>query len=247
MSNGQKAPQVSGCVNGVLADPRAYFFSLIGKTEGSPAPDWKAVLESLPGRGMGINPKPGEVQPLNAPHYGITVMIDAGGNARGRIWLPTDVPAVDDNGNRWFTHEFQVIADGPTPGSFVWAWQDKGGPPYAPRPCEQAGGTGTPAGTTTGGATGTGGVAAQGGDMVIDLRPLEARIQALEKLVSAQSQQIADLKSRPASSPGGGALAKKVALKTDHGTYVTAEPDGKMTNRENHPASWQTFKVESMD
>ena len=76
MSNGQKASQVSGCVNGVLADPRAYFFSLIGSTEGAPAPDWKAVLESLPGRGMGTNPKPGEKQPLNAPHYGITVMID---------------------------------------------------------------------------------------------------------------------------------------------------------------------------
>jgi hypothetical protein len=232
MSNGQKSPQVSGCVNGVLADPRAYFFSLIGRTEGSPAPDWKAVLESLPGRGMGINPRPGEIQPQNAPHYGITVMIDAGGNARGRIWLPTDVPSVDDNGNRWFTHEFQVIADGSTPGSFVWAWQDKGGAPYAPRPCPQ-GSAPTPTPDPQ-----------QGED---DLRPLEVRIQALERLVSAQAKEIADLKSRPAPSPGGGALAKNVALKTDHGTYVTAEPDGRMTNRESHAASWQTFKVESMD
>ena len=243
MSNGQKSPQVSGCVNGVLADPRAYFFSLIGRTEGSPAPDWKGVLESLPGRGMGTNPKPGEIQPQNAPHYGITVMIDAGGNARGRIWLPTDVPTVDDNGNRWFTHEFQVIADGPTPGSLIWAWQDKGGAPYAPRPCGQAGSThtDTDAGNTAGTSGGSGQAAAA------DLRPLESRIQALERLVSAQAKEIADLKSRPAPSPGGGALAKKVALKTDHGTYVTAEPDGKMTNRENHPAAWQVFKVESMD
>ena len=245
MSNGQKAPQVSGCVDGVLADPHAYFFSLIGRTDGSPAPDWKAVLESLPGRGMGINPKPGEIQPLNAPHYGITLMIDAGGNARGRIWLPTDVPTVDHNGNQWFTHEFQVIADGPTPGSFVWAWQDKGGAPYAPRPCQQ-GGTGG-GGATPNTAVTTGGSAVQEGEMVIDLRPLEARIQALERLVSAQAKEIADLKSRPAPSPGGGALAKKVALKTDHGTYVTAEPDGRMTNREDHPASWQAFKVESME
>ena len=244
MSNGQKAPQVSGCVNGVLADPRAYFFSLIGSTEGSPAPDWKAVLESLPGRGMGINPKPGERQPLNAPHYGITVMIDAGGNARGRIWLPADVPVMAD-GNAWFTHEIQVIADGPTPGSMIWAWIDKGGAQYAPRPCQQ-GGTGG-GGVTPSPAVTTGGGAAQGGDLVIDLRPLEARIQALERLVSAQAKEIADLKSRPAPSPGGGALAKNVALKTDHGTYVTAEPDGRMTNRENHPASWQTFKVEPMD
>jgi len=241
MSNGQK---VSGCVDGVLADPRAYFFSLIGSTEGSPAPDWKAVLESLPGRGMGINPKPGERQPLNAPHYGITVMIDAGGNARGRIWLPADVPVMAD-GNAWFTHEIQVIADGPTPGSMIWAWIDKGGAQYAPRPCQQ-GGTGG-GGATPSPAVTTGGGAAQGGDMVIDLRPLEARIQALERLVSAQAKEIADLKSRPAPSPGGGALAKNVALKTDHGTYVTAEPDGRMTNRENHPASWQTFKVEPMD
>jgi hypothetical protein len=244
MSNGQRAPQVTGCVNGVLADPRAYFFSLIGRTEGSPAPDWKAVLESLPGKGMGINPKPGERQPLNAPHYGITVMIDAGNNARGRIWLPTDLAQTDHNGNQWFTHEIQVIADGPTPGSMVWAWEDKGGPPYAPRPC-QAGGTGTSTGITAG----TGSGAGQEGDMVIDLRPLEARIQALEKLVSAQAQEIAELKARPAGSPsaGGGALPKKIALKTDHGTYVTAEPDGRMTNRENRPASWQTLKVEAME
>ena len=77
--------------------------------------------------------------------------------------------------------------------------------------------------------------------MVIDLRPLEARIQALEKLVSAQAQEIADLKARPAASPSAAAaLPKKIALKTDHGTYLTAEPDGRMTNRENHPASWQT-------
>ena len=241
MSNGQK---VSGCVDGVLADPRAYFFSLIGSSEGSPAPDWKAVLESLPGRGMGTNPKPGEKQPLNAPHYGITVMIDAGGNARGRIWLPADVPVMAD-GNAWFTHEIQVIADGPTPGSMIWAWIDKGGAQYAPRPCQQ-GGTGG-AGAAPSPAVTSGGGAAQEGDMVIDLRPLEARIRALERLVSAQAKEIADLKSRPAPSPGGGALAKSVALKTNHGTYVTAEPDGRMTNRENHPASWQTFKVEPMD
>ena len=64
--------------------------------------------------------------------------------------------------------------------------------------------------------------------------------------MSAQAKEIADLKSRPAPSTGGG-LGKKVALKTAHGTYVTAEPDGKMTNREDHPASWQTFNAESMD
>lgn len=127
----------TGCVNGKLHDPRAYFFTdVIQRQEGAPAPDWKAVLESLPGKGMGINPKPGEIQPPNAPFYGITVMIDAGGNARGRIWLPSDGPPNIDNGNAWYTHEIQVIADGPTPGSIVWAWIDKGGAPYSPHACD---------------------------------------------------------------------------------------------------------------
>jgi len=240
MSNGTKS-QVSGCVDGMLTDPRAYFFSLIQRTEGSPAPDWKAVLESLPGKGMGINPRPGERQPRNAPHAGITVMIDAGNNARGRIWLPTDLAQTDHNGNQWFTHEVQVIADGPTPGSFVWAWEDKGGPPSAPRPCPQ------PSGPNPVDIDDIDIV--EGENMVIDLRPLEARIKALEQLVATQAAAIADLKKRPAASPApsGGAMPKKIALKTDHGTYVTAEPDGKMTNREDHAASWQTFKVEGMD
>ena len=250
MSNGRRAPQVSGCVNGMLEDPRAYFFSLIGKTEGSLAPDWKEVLESLPGRGMGINPKPGQVQPVNAPHYGITVMIDAGNNARGRIWLPSDVPVTHD-GNAWFTREIQVIADGPTPGSIIWAWIDKGGAPYAPRPCGQAetgGGVDTDTGSGAGAGSGSG--SGQGGGMVIDLgpalKPLVSRLKALEDLVAAQAKEIDDLKSRPiaAPAPAAGAFPKKIALKTDHGTYLTAEPDGRVTNREDHAASWQTMKVE---
>lgn len=107
--------------------------------------NWKAALESLPRRGFGINPKPGEITPLDAPHHGISIMIDAGGNARGRVWLPTD-NSVTSDGNEWFTHEFQVIADGPTPGSFIWAWIDKGGAtvrPFVQVPSvEQPGATG---------------------------------------------------------------------------------------------------------
>jgi len=114
-------------------DYRDFFFALIGRSEGALATgDWKPVLESLPGRGMGTNPAPGERQPQDAPHHGVTVMIDAGGNARGRIWLPADDFTTDGNGNRWFTHEMQVIADGPTPGSMIWAWQDKGGATVRP-------------------------------------------------------------------------------------------------------------------
>jgi hypothetical protein len=109
---------------------KTYFFQYINREVGGPANDWKQVLESLPQQGFYVNPKPGQVTP-SSPHHGISIMIDAGGNARGRIWLPTDT-YVENDGNRWYTHEFQVIADGPTPGSFVWAWQDKGGAPVRP-------------------------------------------------------------------------------------------------------------------
>jgi hypothetical protein len=128
----------TGCNGGWLTDPRAYFFAdVIRRIEGEPAPDWKQVLESLPGQGMGVNPKPGQIQPQNAPFYGLTVMIDAGGNARGRIWLPTNTPVMHD-GNAWYTREIQVIADGPTPGTMVWAWIDKGGAQYAPHVCDSS-------------------------------------------------------------------------------------------------------------
>jgi hypothetical protein len=117
---------------------REYFFPTLGldaagqpRVVGGPADDWAQVLGALPFQGYGVNPKSGEKQATNAPHHGITIMIDAGGHARGRIWLPTDVPVMHE-GNAWFTHEIQVIADGPTAGTFVWAWQDKGGAPVRP-------------------------------------------------------------------------------------------------------------------
>ena len=110
---------------------KTYFFQYIKREIGAPANDWKAVLESLPQQGFFTNPKPGQIMP-SSPHHGISIMIDAGGNARGRIWLPTDTYTTDQNGNQWYTHEMQVIADGPVAGTFVWAWQDKGGAPVRP-------------------------------------------------------------------------------------------------------------------
>jgi len=89
--------------------------------------------------------------------------------------------------------------------------------------------------------------------MVIDLgpalKPLVSRLKALEDLVAAQADEITELKKRPTASPApaAGAFPKKIALKTDHGTYLTAEPDGRVTNREDHAASWQTLKVEAVD
>ena len=130
---------------------RAYLFNQLGAREGDPAPNWKVQLETLTQLNppFGKNPPPGQVTPADAPHHGITIMIDAGNNARGRIWLPTD-DYVESGGNKWYTHEMQVIADGPS-GGIVWAWQDKGGasvrsfsggavqPPIQPPP---SGGTG---------------------------------------------------------------------------------------------------------
>lgn len=121
-------------------DYHDFFFQDILRVDGDPANDWQAVLESLPAKGYGTNPKPGEVQPVDAPKHGITIMLDSGGNARGRIWLPTDTP--DALG--YFTYEVQVIADGPTPGSFVWAWQERGGPPARPFSGAQPGPEPTP-------------------------------------------------------------------------------------------------------
>lgn len=108
-------------------DCKPYFFNLIHRAEGSPAPDWKQVLEDLHYvKGLPKNPSPG------VPPAGIgplAVMIDAGGNARGRMWSFSDFPTIDGNGNAWYTHEWQVIADGPAPGTYVWVWQDVGGGP----------------------------------------------------------------------------------------------------------------------
>jgi hypothetical protein len=129
-----------GCVNGKLEDPQAYFFFLLsqitGKTEaaGLPCPNWKANLELLPSLGMQVNVQPGAPIPADAKHYGICIMIDAGGNARGRCWLPTEQHTTDGNGNKWFTHEMQVIAE--RAGVMYWAWDDKGGPPYVARVCD---------------------------------------------------------------------------------------------------------------
>jgi len=112
-------------------DYRDYFFKSIGKTIGSPADDWQITLENATRMNppYGINPPPNYVQPLDSAHHGMTVMLGGGGNARGIVWLPADLPVYDNNSNAWFTHEMLVIANGPTQGTFVWAWTDRGGAP----------------------------------------------------------------------------------------------------------------------
>lgn len=226
-------------------DYKAYFFSTIDRTEGSPAPDWKAVLESLPSRGMGINPKPGEIQPQNAPHYGITVMIDAGQNARGRIWLPSD-ESVMAGGNEWYTHEIQVIANGPTPGSIVWAWEDKGGAPLRPftgspvTPDPQKPDPPKPQ---------PGSSYAQVGEALAALVSalVKAETVALADTVQRHGQEIAALQG---GAGAGATLPTKIALKGSDGRYVCADR-GKydtplLANRQAR-GEWETFELEPVD
>lgn len=121
-------PGSPGCVNGVLANPRAYFFALIRRTEGSPAGDWFSVLM---GSGLPAGPVRNVRVPSNAPFYGITQQINSSGQARGRIFLPTDVP--DQDG--YYILQVDVLADAGG-GNLIWAWRPFGAPPYAPRPCQ---------------------------------------------------------------------------------------------------------------
>lgn len=221
-----------------MQEYKQYFFSLVGGGEGQSANNWKAALEALPGRGMGINPKPGEIQPLNAPHHGITVMIDREGNARGRIWLPTET-ATHNDGNDWYTHEIQVIADGPTPGSFVWAWESKGG--AAPRPF-------------TGGVQPDpqlppGNIYANVGEAFAALVSVivKAELMDLAETVQRQGRDIAALQGGGVT---GGELPKKIALKGFDGKYVCADR-GKfdtplLANRLGR-GPWETFELEPVD
>ena len=112
-----------GCSDGRLVDPKTYFFALIGRSEGTLAPDWPTILAAT-----GIpNGNPPHVQSDPRIHYGITQQLGAGG-PRGVLFLPTDAP--DDLG--YYTRQILVVTDGPR-----WTWVDRfpSGPPYAPRPC----------------------------------------------------------------------------------------------------------------
>ena len=97
-----------------MASWEAYFFGLISRTKGSNANDFNTVLMALVNQGAKVNPAPNEVPQESWPFYGIAIMV-SGGEARGRIWLPTATSYVG-GGNVWYTHEIQVIADAPATG-----------------------------------------------------------------------------------------------------------------------------------
>ena len=90
---------------------RDYFFQISGQTIGTPANDFNAVLMGLVSQGCKTNPAPDEKPQASWPFHGLAIMV-SGGEARGRIWLPTSESYVG-GGNVWWTHEMQVIRDAP--------------------------------------------------------------------------------------------------------------------------------------
>jgi hypothetical protein len=116
----------AGCSGGRLVDPKAYFLSVINRAEGSSASDWATVLDAS---GIPTAPGPG-VRPNSNDHFGITQQRGAGGNVRGRLFLPTDTP--DSNG--YYLHAIDVLVGSP----LTWGWSDwiSGQPAYAPATCQ---------------------------------------------------------------------------------------------------------------
>ena len=80
-------------------------------------------------------------------------------------------------------------------------------------------------------------------DLSALLGPLHQEVRRLEALIEEQRVQIEGLRARLAAADTGDQPAR-VALKSVHGTYLTAESDGRACCRENQPAAWQTFELE---
>lgn len=226
------ADESPGVKDGVLVDPKAYFFALINRREGDPADDWHAVLTAsgIPaGRADGVKPKPGE------PHYGITQQISPARGVAGRIFLPTMV--LDDNG--YYCEAISPLRDREG-GGLEWEWRHHDGPTYVPLP--EMG-----SGTTGGGLP----VPPSGGgadlDAIIQAR-IEEAMKPVEAAVYRQGTEIAALRDKMESAGGGGQqLPKRIALKGDHGRYLTAENDGRVSNRETEPAGWQQWRLEVVE
>jgi hypothetical protein len=119
-----------GVVDGVLRDPRTYFFDLIGRQIGQNCEhDWEPTLRSLVDRGMQQNVLPNTKPTRAMPFHGIAMMM-SGGKARGRIFLPAAVPQIGDDGTQWFTRDVQVIER--VGDHHVWAWNELSGHPFVP-------------------------------------------------------------------------------------------------------------------
>jgi len=91
-----------------------YFWSITGQEIDTPADDFNDVLMVLVNGGAHVNPAQNEKPQADWPYYGLMIMV-SGGEARGRIWLPTLTTNAASGG--WYTHEMQVIKDDPSGGA----------------------------------------------------------------------------------------------------------------------------------
>ncbi len=215
-----------GCdENGVCVDPKTYFFHIIGKREGEPANDHEMVVKrAMLDKGAQQNVPEGELPGRDWPFKAIAVMV-SGGVARGRLFLPSNVAQIGDNGNRWYTKDVQYIADGP--GGLVWKWTEMGGV-YVPIQViygeETGGGDG---GTDTGNG--------DGGD----------QNQELQTQIDELKRQLDELKK--SSVQYGGTFALRidsgVILCVSNGGPGTANQPVKFESR-HAIGAWETFTVE---
>jgi hypothetical protein len=114
---------IPGCINGLLLDPAAYFFYVIGRKPGDRARDWFEVMANS---GIPNGPPPG-VDP-GPEFYGMTQQSGAAG-PRGRVFLP----ALDSDALGYRVSAWDILEN--SPAGLVWTFKFFDGGGYAPRAC----------------------------------------------------------------------------------------------------------------
>ena len=114
---------IPGCVNGLLVDPAAYFFYVIGRKPGDRARDWFEVMANS---GIPNGPPPG-VDP-GPEFYGMTQQSGNSG-PRGRVFLP----ALDSDALGYRVSAWDILEN--SPAGLVWTFKFFDGGGYAPRAC----------------------------------------------------------------------------------------------------------------
>ena len=114
---------IPGCINGLLLDPAAYFFHVIGRKPGDRARDWFEVMANS---GIPNGPPPG-VDP-GPEFYGMTQQSGASG-PRGRIFLP----AADSDALGYRVSAWDILEN--SPAGLVWTFRFFDGGGYQPRAC----------------------------------------------------------------------------------------------------------------
>lgn len=170
---------------------REFFYTLIGRSQGTPATDWEAVMTAeyvwqgqwlmIP-EGVG----PGVRQPPDAPFWGLTQQYSGG--PKGRVFLPTSVP--DDLG--YYTRCLQYLDDAAgtyshakdpkavqfssKSGALIWAWYWVAGHDYTP-------------------ITDNSGTVPPAGDYQTQIDALHDRVEILEEAAIAHEERLTEIES----------------------------------------------------